>query len=89
MKEVVTILAHNCQPITYNCTLHVKNTTLKVAYIHNKSGDVLCKYNCFFFFLPWTGGILASMEPCSKLTHWLKKVDIVTANKVLGQVDDC
>jgi len=36
-----------------------------------------------------TGGILATVEACPKLTNGLQEIHVVAANKVLGQIDDC
>ena len=39
-------------------------------------------------YKPGAGSILASVQASSELTAWLEEVDIVTADKVLGQIDD-
>lgn len=44
-------------------------------------------YLCFMV-RPRAGGILASVQASSKLSSWLKKINVVAANKVLGQIDD-
>ena len=38
--------------------------------------------------VPGACSILSSMQPSAKLSERLQEVDIVTAHKVLGQVDD-
>ena len=37
---------------------------------------------------PWTGSILASVQPSTELPNGLQKVDVVATHKVLCQVDD-
>lgn len=37
---------------------------------------------------PGAGSILATVKASSKLASRLEEVDVITANKVLGQVDD-